>query len=359
MKKMMMAAMAVALIAGATSCKKDKDNDRPNGGEAEYVTGIFNPSKHIKSVMGPEVAQNWSWDGSSLSSIVDNVNQSNYSFTYKGSGRQGVVDYRDTEKSRRYTYSYDDGTLDNIEFREDNQLMYNGQAYYADGKLSHMNYTNLSTKFMLQTANQQLGLNLPTESTISMPNPSFTVDYTWSGDNITSEKINVTLNGTVGVQELFDLFGSQLGGGLGSYAAILPLIIQSMGDMTANFTITINRNEAYTYDSKKNPFYGFWGDGLLFNTQVLSKNNMLTSKTTGNVRFQSQIRITLPEQCPEWLSQYASMWAIVRAFLNNRELPVDQTLPLDNNQSFTFKYNGDNYPTQATDSDGQTFSYGY
>lgn len=354
-----MAAMAVALILGTTSCKKDKDNDRPNGDEAEYVTGIFNPSKHIKTVSGPSVAQRWNWDGSSLTSISDNENLVNYTFVYKGSGRQGVVNFQDAEQTRRYTYSYDEGTLDNIEFRENDQLMYNGQAFYQSGKLSHMNYTNLSTKFMLQTANRQLGLNLPTESTISMPNPSFTVDYTWTGNNISSEKINVTLNGTVGVQELFDLFGSQLGGNMGSYAAILPLIIQSMGDMTADFTITINRNEAYTYDSKKNPFYGYWGDGLLFNTKVLSKNNVLTAKTTGTARFQSQIRITLPEQCPEWLSQYASMWTIVRAFLNNRELPVDQTIPLDNNQSFTFKYNGDNYPTQVTNSDGQTFSYGY
>lgn len=369
MKKILTVVCSLVLFFSAVSCKKDN----PNGGNPSsdnntavptYIEGVYNPGMHISSIMGPGRAQSWSWDNSNpkqLTSIRDVTNGSEYTFTYKGSGRWGVSSYTEDGVSHRLTYSYDDGTLDNFEVRQNDLLMTKAEVFYTAGHIGHISYGNLANKYLIQLVNKQYGLDLSTNSSIDLGHPSFTVNYEWNGNNVSSESIDVTLVGSMSLTDLYSLFESSFSNsGLGQYAGIIPLIIQYMGDSVYDFTITMNTESAYTYDNKNNPFHGFWAKGLLFNTQVLSANNVLTQTVIGALRFQSSIAISFPQECPDWMpSSIASMWPIIRGILNNMRIPIDRTFPLDKSNSFTYQYNAQGYPTSVTDQDQVRYEYSY
>lgn len=365
MKKFIVALCGLALLAGLSSCKKDdpSTDEEPANTYADpaYVEGIFNPGRHIKSIVGPKMSQQWNWSGSplQLTDVTDVVNGESYSFSYKGSGRLGVSDIRNSEGTEQYTFTYDDGTLDSYEIRKNNKMMGRGSVCYAGGHISYITYSDIAANWMIEMSNSLFGMNMSTNTSIQFDNPMFTDRYTWNGSNVATESVEMDLDGTISLSELFDLFGDQMSGAFGSYSAILRLMVQAMGDSSYAFSITASANASYKYDSKFNPFRGYWGEGLITNPRALSANNVTSVQNTGSIRFQSNITIDLPSECPAWASAFSGAWGIIHMLLNGRSIPIDQTIPLSSTKTYSYSYNSIGFPTQVTDQDNNTFTYTY
>lgn len=359
MKRIVVAICALSMLAGAVSCKKDDLNPDENYTNPTYVEGVFEPGRHLASVMGPGVSQLWSWSDTEpqqLLSISDLVNSGTYSFTFKGSGRMASASYTAGGNSIAYSYEYDEGTLDRITVRQNGNIAAVGTAGYAGGKITRIDYSDLSSPFLLQFANQYLGLNLATDVNIRFNNPSFSDTYVWNGENVTSENFVANLNGTITLSQLANLAGDAIEETLGSYASmILPLLVQYMGDSTQNINITINAAITNTYDNKYNPYRGFWGDGLLMQPQALSANNVTSSTVTGTTNM--EVTLSLPTECPEILSQYATIWNLVVAMINGQTFSQD--MPINVAHTRTYQYNNIGFPTSYTNENGETFTLTY
>lgn len=356
-------------MAGMVSCKKDKNEEiDPIGNETDYedptyVEGVFNPGRHVATVVGPAISQQWSWSEGSpkqLTGIVDVVNSESYNFSYKGSGRMANSSYRKGNNTFSYSYEYDEGWLDELETRKNGALWLEGSVSHSNSHISRIDYSELSDDFVKTMASRMLNRDLD-NFTFNLDEPSFVVNYHWNGQNVVSEDYEASVVGTMTLSQLSTLFEDGLSGSsLGSYAALLPLLIQNMGDSSFMYTVDVNATVEYTYDAKHNPYLGFWGDGLLLNTKALSANNITAANVTGSAHFVSSVVLHLPSECPAWIpSQYQAIWFIIQPFLNGMEIPVDRTIPLDQTQGFTYTYNSIGFPVEYTTQDGKTYSITY
>lgn len=369
MKRAIVAIIALAFLAGMVSCKKDKNEEiDPIGNETDYedptyVEGVFNPGRHISTVIGPGISQQWSWSETTpeqLTGISDVVNMTSYNFSYKGSGRMATSSYRGDDGTFAYSYDYDEGTLDELVTRKNGAVWLEGNVSHAGGKISRIEYDNLSSDFVRTMASRLLDRDLD-DFTFQLDDPSFVVDYHWNGKNVVSEDYQASVVGSMTLSQLTTLFEDGLSGGsLGSYAALLPLLIQNMGDSSYTYTVDVDATINYTYDSKHNPYLGFWGDGLLMKTKVLSANNVTSATISGSAHFVSSVVLHLPSECPSWIpSQYQAIWFIIQPFLNGMEIPVDRTIPLDQEQRYTYTYNSIGFPTEYTTEEGKTYKITY
>lgn len=369
MKRAIVALCALAFFAGMVSCKKDKNEEViPASNETgyenpTYVEGVFNPGRHLAAIVGPGISQQWSWSEGTpkqLTGISDVVNTQSYNFSYKGSGRLATSSYNADGNTFVYTFEYDEGWLDELNVRKNGALWYEGNASHASGHISRVDYFDLSADFITSMAMQLLNRDIDNVS-FGLIEPSFSVDYHWNGENIASEDYSAGVSGRLSLMQLYNLFGDEISGGnLGSYAALLPLLIENMGDSSYFYTVDVDAAISYTYDSNYNPYLGFWADGLLLNTKVLSANNITSATLSGSVRFVSTITIHLPSECPAWIpEQYQAYWFIIQPLLNGMEIPIDRTFPLEQSQTFDYKYNSTGFPTEYTTSEGKTYTLTY
>lgn len=369
MKRAIAALCVLAFFAGMVSCKKDKNEEIiPSGNEnvyenPTYVEGVFNPGRHLVTIVGPGISQQWSWNEGKpkqLTGISDVVNTQSYNFSYKGSGRLATSLYNAEGNNFAYTFEYDEGWLDELAVRKNDALWYDGSVSHADGHISRVDYSDLSTDFIASMAMQLLNRDIDNVS-FGLIEPSFSVDYHWDGMNVASEEYSAGVSGSMSLMQLYNLFSDEISdGNLGNYAALLPLLIENMGDSSYFYTVDVDAAINYTYDTNYNPYLGFWGDGLLLNTKVLSANNITAANLSGTVRFVSTITIHLPSECPAWIpEQYQSYWFIIQPLLNGLEIPIDETFPLEQSQTFAYKYNSIGFPTEYTTEAGKTYTLTY
>ena len=363
MKRIVVAVCALSLMAGVVSCKKDDINNASSNEDTytnpTYTEGVFQPGRHLASVLGNGVSQQWSWsatDPQQLTSITDYVNSGSYSFTYKGSGRLATSTYTAGGSTTSYSFEYDEGTLDRLTIRQNGNIAAVGTAGYSGGKISQIDYTDIASSLLLQYANAYLDMGLPTDANIHFTNPSLSDTYAWSGENVASEHFTGSFNGTVSLSQLSELAGDMISQTLGSYATtLLPLLVQYLGDSTQTFTATVDATVSNTFDNKYNPYRGFWGDGLMAQPQTLSANNVTSTTATGTVTL--SVTLSLPTECPSALSQYSMLWNIVIGMINGQSF--SQSYPINQAHTYTYKYNSIGFPTSCTNEGGEAYTYTY
>ena len=365
MKKVFVAILALALLAGAVSCKKDDptpaDDPTEEGGgnqdsdtEPSYQEGIYNPWRHITCLQNTGTNQQWSWNSGTprqLTAITDQTSGESYTFTYKNSGLLATATHSEDGNSYLYTYSYDDGELDRYTIKKANTTMAEGEvSHNTSGKITSASYDNFHPELCLS----MIGYDMD-PANVTLTSSSYNVAYTWVGDNVSQVSESGSFAGKVAMSELIDYFGDELTSGISSYANIVMLFLQEMGDEQVDYTVSVTRSTNYTYDTQRNPFRGFWGEGLMLNDYVLSANNCTASTAVGNGTFNSGITISLPEECPSWVpSTYQFLWSVIRALLNNKEIPINRTIPLNKTLSYTYQYNDKGFPTSITCGDVRT-----
>lgn len=369
MKRAIVALCALAFVAGMVSCQKDKNEDvTPTGGgnsytDPTYVEGVFNPGNHLATIVGPGLSEQWDWSNGNpqqLTGISDVVMSTSYNFSYQGDGRLVTSTFRANDGSYAYSYDYDGNVLNSLAIRKNGALWANGRVSHSGDHVSQIDYTNLSTDFIKTMAGQFLNRDLSNTS-FSVDDPAFIVEYTWDGDNVTTDYIEAVMSGRITLSQLYDIFGDEISGSsLGQYAALLPLLIQNMGDSSYFYSVDIAVTTQYSYDKKYNPYRGFWGDGLLMNTKVMSANNITAVTSSGTAHFVSNVVLHLPAECPAWVpSQYQSYWFILQPLLDGMNIPIDQTIPLDKEQHFTYTYNSTGFPTSFTTEEDKTYTLTY
>jgi hypothetical protein len=87
----------------------------------------------------------------------------------------------------------------------------------------------------------------------------------------------------------------------------------------------------------------------------LSANNFTSAHAMGNLRF--NVKISLPEECPAFLSDYAAYWSMIYLMVNGQTFGQD--IPIDETLTRTYQYNAIGFPTSYTDQDGKTVTLTY
>lgn len=362
-KRAVVVICAVALMVGAVSCKKDKVEPEDEYVNPTYVEGVFNPGKHLSTVVGTGINQEWSWSGNSpqqLIGISDADNSTGYNFTYNGSGRMTTSTILADGSNFTCLFTYDEGMLDRMSVRFHGGIAAVGTVGYAGGKLNRVDYTDISDDlvwyFARKYASEYMNLDL-SSADLDFKNPTLSDVLTWSSDgNVSQESLTANISGEISISDLFAIAGDAFSEQLGSMGSLLlPLIVQSMGDSSFAFTISGDVNVDYTYDDKYNPFLGLWYRGISLQPMSLSANNFTSAHAMGNLRL--EVVVSLPEECPEFLSEYASYWPMVYLMVNGRSFGQD--IPVDKTITRTYQYNTIGFPTSYTNQDGENVTLTY
>lgn len=271
MKKTILITVAAVLLLGVASCNKDQD-------------GVYNPKKKISKIYlsyeseycwdgetdtysAPRhLSEQWDWDGNLLvsrtsygsgGSIVDT-----YTYTYDGK-RLSRVDWNDLSQNVTgyTTFSYDGKEL----MSADVYSGYGTPSYdctyrftHTDSKITRIEYSGGNKKAGFHNNNIIMDILFPMD--IQTKNRAaylqarkaskdldvYIYEITWSGNNISQIKM-------------------------------------SKGSWSATF--------AYTYDGKKNPFYGMWRY-LEFDPEDLDKNNVQTRTYSNTDMYRSNSTYT-------------------------------------------------------------------
>lgn len=362
MKRIVVMMCAVALMAGAVSCKKDpKPEDEYVN--PTYVEGVFNPGKHLSKVVGNDINEEWSWsntDPQQLTGIADASSHTYYNFTYKGSGRMATSNINVDGTTITCSYEYDEGTLDRMTVRLNGNIAAEGTAGYAGGNISRIDYSNISGDliwhFARSYASDFLGMDL-SAADLEFTNPTLSDVFTWDeAQNVKQEFVTANISGEISISDLFTIAGDMLSDQLGAMGSLLlPLIVQNMGDSSFAFSVTGDVNVDYAYDNKYNPYRGLWYRGISFQPMSLSANNFTSVHAMGNLRF--NVKISLPEECPAFLSDYAAYWSMIYLMVNGQTFGQD--IPIDETLTRTYQYNAIGFPTSYTDQDGKTVTLTY
>lgn len=362
-KKAVVMICAAAMMAGAVSCKKDKVELVDEYVDPTYVEGVFNPGKHLSTVVGGGVNQEWSWSGSDpqqLTGIADVADGLDYNFTYKGSGRMATSAVVVDGSNIVCLFEYDEGTLDRMSVRLNGDVAAEGAVSYAQGKLGRIEYSDISAgliwHFVRRYASDYVNIDL-SSAEFDFENHTLSDVFTWSGaGNVSQEFVTTSLSGEISIRDLFAIAGNAFSEQLGSVGSLLlPLLVQNMGDSSFAFSVSSDVSVDYTYDDKYNPFRGLWYRGLSFQPMALSANNFTSAHAMGNLRL--EVEISLPEECPEFLSEYASYWQMICLMVNGQSFGQD--IPIDETITRTYQYNAIGFPTSYTDQDGETVTLTY
>ncbi len=223
MKKVLYIFAAVALLLGVTSCQKDKDED-PEENITTQAAGVYNPEMRISKIYyrhnndAKKLAETWTWKNNRLIEVQEWT--THYTFSYQSNRLSKIdVDHQNGANHSYYSYIY----------------------YYKGANLAKIVDTSASevNTYEYDYKNGKICSKVET-STFSASYKS-TYNYTWSGDNLSACKYNFHTPAT---------------------------------DKTTNYV--------YSYDSKKNPYYG--GYMLLFDDMAcLSKNNLTKVYSDGKL----------------------------------------------------------------------------
>lgn len=249
-KYLVLASVVMALFASYSCTKEGVYNPK------EKISSIYESSQSITSytygglsyndtdVVAKHLAQVWTWDGKLVSQIADynddgTIDETSI-LTYDGKRLVKVSNPTGTEYS---VFTYDGKYLAKVETYENGSLTSTATIEHDGKKVVRIVITGLNDEIINKGAIASL---LPEKSMLkAIPNlkatkskteETITFDFTWDGGNVVK--------------------------------AIMT---------SDEYTSTVD----YTFDSKKNPYAGFYaeaGDGDEFS--MLNKNNVLTAKNT-------------------------------------------------------------------------------
>lgn len=246
MKKSVIFCLCVAIFALFASCNKNPD-------------GVYNPAKKIKKiyvddgVYGTYVSDVWNWNGNQLSSInrYDQRGDLYATNTYHYDGDR-LIKVRN--ESSYATFNYKGNKIDyiNVYYTGDDDPITVYTFQYKGNKLSHLNIDNKFTisltdkkslvnplKFILPEVYASVEKLIEKSANESKGAESITMDFTWTGKNITSVKTN-----------------------------------------TASENYASSEVTECTFDNKRNPVEGFLGSMFGSGNLYCNHNNLLSATTT-------------------------------------------------------------------------------
>lgn len=377
MKKIIVALCAVVMVA-MVSCKKDEpQTNRPNNPnsrtEEPQREGEYRPKCKISSLVfsdntAPEI---WLWDNATglLTSVNDDDFCGGYiektRFGYTSDGRVNTVTVTNTGSeglpllgsiSGTLSVEYDGDYISAISLvRDGSQLLTASVDHNPKHQISHMEMT-IDTALINDLLGGLLGgfdfgkgadivamavrsvAKQVSDSKLAFTSAGASVDFEWTGDNVSRMAANISVTGSVTLNEInsviditpyLDSFLQSFMGGIITSDMALALI----GDMPMPVSLSLADTIDYTYDDQHNPKKGFMGT---FGAEMLSASNVTFSNTYGMMN--AVLSISLMGQ--------------------GGEFPFSYPLP-SSGSSLTYTYNAAGFPLTVTNSDDRVTNYTY
>ena len=345
MKKLFFALCAVAAMSLA-ACQKDPQSGDDNGGsgggqqdEMPAGEGIFCPGQRISTVVYDDdrVPEKWLWEDRKLQSVNEDDNCGGYTpvstFTYNGWRLASMVSSMDGMQYEAY-YSYTGDKLSEVTaFAGNMEVVDILVGHNAAGKMDHMslNVNNTLLNWVLQMFGgggfKNAGQAVP-QPKMSVDTTSFDIGLAWQGDNVSQVYFTGTVMANVTLGEIGQFV--DLDSLFGDYSSLLAMLDDST---SLPLQITIRDTVSYNYDSRHNPFCGFFG---ALNPANLSANNVTSAVTTGAATFTVMVQTPFGTFAPAF----------------PYPLPSETRV-------YTYTYNADGYPVTVTDSEGSETQYTY
>ena len=361
MKKILATLWVLALIVGASSCKKEFPEPEPGTTPSTdttvppsmdsvaypvYHEGQYSPDMKVISITeNGTVSEEWTWDGDKLDHITYNGNQSGIArFHYEG---DYITSVKGGAGQQELYYTYVEDKMTRIEVVEGDSLMMQANlSHSSNGKINGAtllvsdDYLRAIISVMTglgknagQPSHASLRRVARTAKTVAKGNdPKFDITgntismaYTWKGENVASEILNASIDIKL-TQEEYESLRDMLSLS-DQYRMIADMVVASQGGLPLR--ITMKDTVTYTYDNRINPMFCFWG--TMISADILSVSNILTATTTGSYSVAAVI-----------MGQEVSL-------LNN---------PMDDYEEFSYEYNSKYYPTKKTGGENTTeYSY--
>ncbi len=351
MKKIFVTFCVLALIAGATSCKKETPDPEPGstptpGPSENIVYPVYHEGQYIPIMKVSTVTENgaqseeWTWDGDRLDYITqqEGVTRFNYTGDYITSVTNG--------DSQEMVYSYADGKLTTLEMRDGATTLIEATlARGNNGKISGADL-DVDSDYLQSIIGAMTGFGKSPKpapaslkallqsartapkgdgSKFSITGNTITLGYTWNGENVATQVLNASVDAKLSQEEYESM--SEYLPIPDQYRTIADMLVAAQGGLPLR--ITMHDTVTYTYDNRINPMFCFWG--TMISADILSLNNILTATTTGSYSVAAVI-----------MGQEINL-------LNN---------PMDDYEEFSYEYNSNYYPTKKTGGEDVTdYSY--
>lgn len=334
MKKTFIAFLSVAFALGFVSCQKEQTVVIPIDGdttpavptEPTYQEGVYAPLMKIASIDREEAtSETWTWTGDLLTSVTTTEGGTRQ-FTYdnkrlvratgseSGIGADATFAYNGDQMVRcvasnsgtdvmMLSFSHANGRINGADIALDAEYISSMlDGLFPMGKGKHVD---------------------PIQILLDTTDNSARIDLTWDGKNVSQLRVT----GDIPFQLSKEMYEA-LKPYLPVDQSILSLIdFYFMVSNALPMQIVVSDTIDYTYDTKINPFFCYFGD---IDPTCLSLNNVLSATTHGSVA----INVTLTQNPMQVFSQ-----------------------PIDDRKVYFYEYNDRNYPTMVEGSDNYTITY--
>ena len=355
MKKFVVAVCALALMAGAVSCKKDPDDIDPIVEEdpvPEYAEGVYHPVMHLSTVAEDgAITEEYTWNGNDLASI-SYTDGSTVNYTYEN-GMISKINTNLEGMDMEVRYFYVGNQLTKCEVYAAAQKAIDMEMHHNElNKISGATLT-VDQNFLLSLMGDLTGKSAflnnvcgeaVTKAMVKMAQVAakdvrkLTIDSQvielscdWVGENVVNQYVTAAINVKISSADL-SLLGDAIPEEL---QAVLPLI-DMMGGLP--LTLALNDTITATYDEYYNPYFCNWGGLMSMDftnpnlSGMLSLNNVLTTTNNGSMAISM-----------DFMGQ-------VMDFMNQ---------PIANEYNeYSYLYNDKKYPTQKEAAEA-TITYSY
>lgn len=349
MKKLFIAVCALALMAGAVSCKKDKIEEEPNNPPAlvteNLSEGIYQPAEKIASInIGDSINEEWTWGAKNLDRVTTN-GANLLTFSYDGDFVSKV-----TGNGEEWCYSYSNNKLSKGVLKIDNnQVVEIVFSHNDDGKINSANL-KIDTTFLMELLMGMIGggefpfANVLSRSTIESlaqmvkisaavsNNPKFSMgsldlglNIVWNDDNVKDVVLNAGMVINIDTNDLNSIVN--LGIIPEEYITVASTAIAISGGVLP-LQLALNDTVSYTYDNNRNPFYCYLGNGI--DPRAFSYNNVTTENNHGAMT----VSVTLFTQTMELFNS-----------------------PINESMTYNYEYNANGYPKKCISDITTTYTY--
>lgn len=258
MKKALVLMASAAMLLATVSCTKEGEFNPKEKIATVYqsymssMTSSYGGTSFTENDTTPKhMTEKWEWDGKLLSSIShyyynSSTKESEFSYklnmTYDGKQLTKVA-----ESNEDYTtYTYDGSKITKVEEYSEGKLVRSYDITHDGKKIVKIVMTDYEEGEISKSAEYTLGMLLPTRSAVD----AIIQRKATKGGNTEVTTIDLTYDGS-NVSKMVMAYGT-------------------------SYTYTAE----YTFDKKKNPFYGCYATVGGGETSFLNENNVLTEKYT-------------------------------------------------------------------------------
>ena len=353
MKKFIVALCALAMIAGAVSCKKDDPVDPVEDDPVvteKLAEGIYQPAMKIASIT-TDIGdfEEWSWGAKNLDHITGRGEEAHsVTFGYAGDYVSKVIG-----NGEEWRYFYSSNQLSSSQLWVDNaKVIEMSFDHSADGKINSARI-DIDESYLMQMLGGMIGgggfpfANLLNRSAMESlaemakisaavrNNAKFSVgslnvgiNFQWDGENVKNMMLNagIAINIDTNDLNLIESLGV-IPEEFSTYIAMARVAMAFTGGVVP-LQLEMNDTVSYTYDNNRNPFYCYLGNGI--DPKAFSYNNVTIEDNHGA------------------MTGSVSLMGQNLQLINN---------PINDYMEYNYEYNAKGYPTKCESGNIVTLTY--